>query len=209
MNRRLAFAAALLFSIALLPSARANSIAVTAAQRKVTAAESSAATLPAPANGEVYQFFVTTDSDLLVVYNVLVSGPAASQLFQNDLPTVPNDFPPPIDLAGPSKSADSFIDTPGTTARLGPDLPGDGVTGFGDFDNNGPQTNFQFAQLTVPAGVGGSFQFTVSILDTTRQGDFYAQSFQFPLVPIPEPASATLLIVGLVAVTRSRRRPRS
>src|SRR5688572_383245 len=85
--------------------------------REVTAAEAS---LGAPLNGDVYQFVVTTDADVLSINRVRVwdqlTGQPLNALHQHPLGHRWLDLlvPPP-----PTITADSFIETPGFGGRLG------------------------------------------------------------------------------------------
>ena len=55
----------------------------------------------------------------------------------------------------PNLDLDSWITTPGPTTLAGPSLPGDGTSIWSDTTDDGPQTNFKFADLTLPNGVSG------------------------------------------------------
>src|SRR5436853_1878479 len=64
----------------------------------------------------------------------------------------------------PELNADSWITTPSpTTSRLGPDLPGDGTTTFGNTTDDRPQNNSIIAQVTVPHLALFSFAGRISI----------------------------------------------
>jgi hypothetical protein len=214
MSRRLNFAYAVFTAYVSLaaPPADASSIDVWSTRRKVTSAEANSAEYPAPANGDVHEFFVTTDADILAFHTISITGDARSALYQNPLTIPPLNALLPVDWFErllervPSVGVDSFVDTPGTTSRLGADLPGDGLTLFGDLDNNGPQTAYRFARLTLPAGVSGVFNVTASILSTTQVGTPYAQTFSLPLVPIPEPTAGALALAAAAGFVARRRR---
>jgi hypothetical protein len=164
----------------------------------------------APACGVIFRYFVTTSHDILSVNQVLITGPAP---FQVAPPFGSNTEPPPPEFIAlrPSLLADSWITTPGVTSRLGPDMPGDGTSTWGDLTNDGPQTRFQFAQLTTPSGFG-RFQGRISLAGDTGPVAFpfdipapldYSCTFEC----VPEPSgwcSATIGIGLFLMWTRGR-----
>jgi len=174
--------------------------------RKVTGAEAGDVGGGAPANGDVYEFRVTTDGDILSVFGVSVDGAARGSLFNVPAPFGSNNEPPSpafIPLR-PALTADSWVSTPGTTSTLGEDLPGDGVnTTFGDLTNDGNQTDFLFARLTVPEGTMGVFRGSIAILGDN--GEPFNQAFSFAL-GIPEPATLALAGMGLIGFIALRRK---
>jgi hypothetical protein len=172
--------------------------------RGVSAAESGSATQPAPTNGDVFQFQVTTDGDILSVNNVQITLDGGATLFQNTFGDAGNANKPTagLEAAFPSITADTWLDTPGVGSRLGPDLPGDGTTTVGDTSNDGPQTNFIFAQITVPHLTKGTFSGRISIAGQ-QAGTIFDQPFSFA---IPEPASAAMAAFGLLGAIALRRR---
>jgi hypothetical protein len=97
---------------------------------------------------------------------------------------------------------DTWIDTPGVGARLGPDLPGDGTTTIGDTTNDGPVSDFVFAQLTVPHGHQFRFEGRISIAGQ-QPGTVFDQPFSF--TTIPEPASGWLAACALPFSCRNMR----
>ncbi len=179
-----------LFSVAQL---QAGSVTFSSSIRPVTAAEAGDG---APDGGTVYEFFVTTDLDILSIDRVFVT-PAAN-LYNNV--TFGSDVAPPnaaLIPVFPSLAADSFITTPGTTSSTG------GATPFLvpnsawlDTDSNGAQNNFKFAQLTFgPADAASwTFEGRVNLAGTA------VENFPFAFSAIPEPSSLVLLgscLVGL------------
>jgi hypothetical protein len=169
----------------------------------------------APLYGNVYQFAVTTDADILAIEQVSVIGHVGGQplttLYNHPLfdpSTVdPSQLPAVIALL-PSVGADSWIDTPGMTTRFGPDLPGGNGTSFGDISNNGPQNQFMFAQLTVPTSTGFTFSGRITIESTDNTGQTFSQPFVFTTFGYtsPEPSAIVLASLGFVGLSRRRRR---
>jgi MYXO-CTERM domain-containing protein len=72
----------------------------------------------------------------------------------------------------------------------------------GDLTNEGAQTNFVFAQITVPHNTKGTFTGRISIAGT-QPGTIFDQPFSFN---IPEPASALMAAFGLLGAVALRRR---
>jgi hypothetical protein len=194
-------------------AAHANQIATCGCYRNVTPAEIAAGV---PADAQIRKYFITTDSDILAFENLQITKfPVASVLYQHPFGDEQNANPPNPALVPffPALSADSWFDTPGLTSRLGPDLPGNGQTTFGDLSNDGPQTKFQFAQLTYsPAATSVGLTFRASINSTTNPGVPYSQDFSIedaltgPVLCIPEPASWALAIAAMFAFAKSARR---
>jgi len=182
-----------------------------AATRKVTPAERDAAVGGgAPADGDVYQFLVNTDGDILSINQVQITLQGGASLYQNTFGDAGNAEPgnPALIAVSPSLAVDSWITTPGVpTSRLGADLPGDGQTTFGDLTNNGAQTNFMFAQLTVPNGAQGTFTGRISIASTATPGEAFVQPFSFTL-GIPEPSTVVMGGMGLIGIVAAGLRRR-
>jgi hypothetical protein len=181
--------------------------------RRVTAEEVGGG---APMHGYVHQWRVTTDADILSVNNVQImwySGSAA--LYNNPFgdPSNANPGNPLLIPTFPALGVDSWITTPSpNTARLGPDLPGDGTTTFGDLQDNGPQTDFVFAQITLSEPAFMRFTGRISIASSNRPGEVYsvrfrADPYEVVVIPdIPEPTTQALAGLGLIAVAACRRR---
>ncbi len=187
--------------LAFATAAQAGSIDVT---RMITRVSTEAAAAGAPQNGVTGMFSVTTDGDILSVNNVMIELPAGVSLYNNT--TFGSNVEPPNPALIPiarDLEADSWISTPGATSLLGPDFPGDGTSTWGDLVDSGPQSNFKFATLSMPAQAKGWFNFRVSIADPTAEGGIYTESFR---LAIPEPASAGLLGMSLLGLASLRRR---
>jgi hypothetical protein len=195
--------------IAILASAVAVCLMATAAQaatvtfgghttRAVSTAEGTGG---APSGGSVNSYFVTTDADILSIGFVQITAP---NLYNNALGSNSGPAADAIIAAFPAAGADTYIDTPGATAILGVDLPGDGTanSAWGDTSDDGPRQNFKFAQITVPQGTGGVFRGQLTVAGATGPESF---NFELP-IPVPEPTSVGLASMGLLALAGLRRR---
>ncbi len=161
--------------------ALADSIDFRSAVRRVTALEASDG---APAGGVVYEHYVTTDADIVsigLVETNIISG----QLYDHPLSSAGESPRTSLQESFPGLSADSFITTPGPTQVSNIGSPMDGDTTFRDTEDNGPQTDFRFAQLTFPNGGGVSFSGQVSI---EGSAGVFAQPFSFLNLPIVQHA---------------------
>jgi hypothetical protein len=206
---RLLFAV-VLCGAALACTAAPADIVFTQGGRPASAAETGAAFDPVPAGSFVHQFFVTTDAntDILSVNQLVFNFDMA--IYQHDV-GVDNEPPNPLVFpAFPSMSADSYITTPGITAVGVPDDGDPPFTNgsiFFDTTNNGQQTNFLFAQLTLPALASGTFSGRVTVEGPVNTLTDYP--FSFTITAVPE-ASAFLLLGAVMlpvsAVLYVRRR---
>ena len=153
--------------------------------------------------GRIFDYFVTTDADILSIGQVEVVLGGTGELFQVAPPFGSNTTPPPqafIDL-NPALLADSWVTTPGATSLLGTDLPGDSsTTTFGDLSNDGPQTDFHYMRLTFPTGTFGFASGVVTIAGSTGP-----ESYPIPIC-FPEPSSLLLVCLGLGFVGSRRFR---
>lgn len=199
MRRLLAFA---LLTALTASSAAAATLSFRSEYRFPTAADIAAGV---PADLVAFDFFATTDADIVSVNNVLVRFYPDVELFQVPIPFGSNTMPaPPEFLAiNPALAFDSWITTPGITTLLGADLPGNGNSVWGDLSNDGPQTDFRFASLAFPASAFGTFEGRI-----TLNNNGAPQSFPFSarLGFFPEPATILLAGIGVVGLLALRRR---
>jgi hypothetical protein len=155
------------------------------------------------AGKKVYDFFVTTDSDILSVDNVIITGGGAS-LYQN---AAGSDVEPPNPLflpVFPALGADSWISTPGGTSTAGGGFPNDNSSWF-DSSDDGAQNNFQFARLTTSTP-SGTFAGRVNTLGPNSSVINTPFSLTFGAA-VPEPATLAmtgLALVGMVACSRRK-----
>jgi hypothetical protein len=143
--------------------------------------------------------YVTSDADILSIGFVKIES--TQPLYHH--PAGSNNSPPPEILvtAIPALGNDSWITTPGAnTSILGVDMPGDGTanSAWGDLTDDGPQTDFKFAQLTFPKGTVWRFTGNVTVA-----GSAGPESFNFNF--IPEPSTLGLTSFGLLVIARRRR----
>ncbi|MEQ8835851.1 MAG: PEP-CTERM sorting domain-containing protein, partial [Lacipirellulaceae bacterium] len=154
----------------------------------------------------VYDFFLSSDADILRVGNVFVELFSGSgQLYNSPLGS--NTAPPnPTFVAVfPALGADSWITTPGSvTATAGGSLGDDNASWF-DTSDDGPQQNFHFARLTAD-GVG-AFRGVVSVAGANGPESFpFNIIFSPPIMPFPEPTSLALFAIGLLSFAGNRCR---
>lgn len=157
-----------------------------------------------------YQFFVTTTGDILSVNDVEVNL-SAGTLYQTAAPFGSDtDNNAGFISFDAELEADTFFTTPGTTfllgdaftaATLGATFPAT----FGDTDDDGPQNNFYFGQLTLlPDAAGqilGDFTLEVAIDDNGSVSEAAASG-----ILIPEPTTAGIVgLMGLGLLARRRR----
>jgi hypothetical protein len=200
--------------VAGVPAANVNAATVSFGYPILASPSAAAIAAGVPANSSISKFYVTTDADILSVHQVQVT------LYGGQLYQVPPPFgsdteaPDPAFLAlNRALEADSWITTPGATSRLGggSGFPGDGTATWGDLTNDGPQTNFQFAQFTVVPGFGcGMFTARISVAGSVGPEILTFETY-FPSL-CPEPPSCALLALAAAAgsrIPRVRRRSRA
>jgi hypothetical protein len=171
-------------------------------------------TQPVPAGSFVHQFFVTTDANtaILSIDQLVFNFSDALYQFVGASDTEPPD--PFFVTLAPALGADSFLTTPGATAVITP-APGDpAFTNGSSFFTTPPapvgaQTNFLFAQLTLPALASGTFAGRINI--EGPPSTLTSHPFSFTITAIPE-ASAFLLLGAVLlpvsAVLYAKRRGR-
>jgi hypothetical protein len=164
--------------------------------------------LGGPTLGPIRSYYLTSDADVLSILSVRASIWPSGVLFQVDPPFGSNTEPPnPVFVAlNRALAYDCWITTPGSTTLTGADLPGDGTGAWSDTTNDGPQIEFQFAQLSSRPDAYISFSGVVRVA-----GEQGPEDFPFSFEEIPEPAGATLaaLALGLLVILTACPRQRS
>lgn len=158
----------------------------------------------APAGADVYRMYLTSDADVVSINNVMVSLDGGVDLYQVGPPFGSNTAAPdPAFIAfNRALEVDSFITTPGSTSLLGADLPGDGGSTWGDLSDNGAQTDFLFATMTMAGGTQGTFTGRIALNDAGTPVNF---PFEITF-GVPEPATFVLAGMGVLGLVAARRR---
>jgi hypothetical protein len=209
--KRLLFAV-VLCGAALACTAAPADVVFSQGGRFATAAETGAAVDPVPVGSFVHQFSVTTTTDI-IQFDELIFAFDTMALYQFDAIVDVDTEAPSSGLvaAFPSAGADSYLTTPGLTGVAGnPSEPFTNGNGFFDSSNDGPQSNFRFAQLTLPGLASGTFSGLIRV----RSDDglsVVTEPFSFTITAVPE-ASAFVLLGAIVlpvsAVLYAKRRGR-
>lgn len=152
------------------------------------------------AGKKIYEFRVTTDSDILSVDEVVIDLNGAT-LYQNAFGSDSEPPLPALVAAFPALSADTWITTPAPdTAIAGGGFANPGSSWF-DSTDNGAQANFLFARLTT-AGMG-TFSGRVNTLGPNGSVDNFGFSM---IIGIPEPATIAMAGMGLIGIVACSRR---
>ena len=171
-----------LISIAVLPATSQAATVEFSVSTSPVSAEAEAA--GAPAGGTIFDYFVTTDADILSVDQVLVDVSGGS-FFQVPPPFGSDTVAPDAAFLALNRAleADSWITTPGLTNLLGPGLDmTNGTSTFGDLSNDGPQTDFHFARFGMPPDATGTFSARVTVAGASGPESF-PLSFDLEVVP--------------------------
>ncbi len=152
------------------------------------------------AGRRIYNYFITTTSDILQFDSVRISGfglliPIYQNAFGADS-EAPN---PGFVTVFPALGADSYITTPGATSIAGAGF-GSPASAWFDTSNDGPVSNFLFAQLTTAGNALGRFNGKVQLQNANGP---VIVPFRLLIGNIPEPSglvlSSTLLCCALFA----------
>jgi hypothetical protein len=191
---------ALACTVLLPQSSLGASVTFSLANRPPSAAEIAGA--PELVGMTVWDLFLTSSGDVLSINEVTITlngTTNGSLLYQN---ATGSDVEPPNPLfvqVFPALGADSWITTPGGTSSAGGGFSSPAATWF-DSDNNGPQSQFQFARLTFSGTAVGSIVGNVAI-----PSDDGLTVVNIPINFVPEPACAYLGCMGFLALVALRR----
>lgn len=163
-----------------------------------------------------FKFFMDTTSDPLVIdVNLNVE---TGTLFNVPVAQLGSDVGPPnpaLLFAFPTLKADTYFTTPGATSLAGavPVNGDDDVFVIFDTVDSGPQSGFQFGQVTLIPNEEGMASATIrGTLQTAADPTPVFDNFEATLnvTPVPEPGSLALLsmagLFGLLSCRRRRKR---
>ena len=199
---------ALAAALVLLASHSADAANVQIEQRPI----SDAALFNDPMLSGAYSFRIVVDSDDDILSGRLTVDLSQGTIYQNAFGSDNAPPNPALVTAFPALDYDTYVNTPGPTTILAGSFDSDGTTNssptseaieFGDTTNNGPVADFTLAQITV-LPENGRIQglFRGEVFENIN-GEAVSTPFEGP-IPIPEPATAALLL-GLVPLLRRRR----
>jgi hypothetical protein len=160
-NKQISTTLLVLLSCIRSQAAVGGTVSVTRSTRQASAAE--IANDASLAGKTVFDFFLTTDGDILSISDVVITlngTTNGSRLYQNALNGDVEPPSPAFVAVFPALGVDSWISTPGGTSGAGGGFANANSAWF-DSDNNGPQNNFHFAGLTTSDN--GSFAFLINI----------------------------------------------
>lgn len=186
------------------------------------------------ADATVYDFFATTESDILLITFDQLQTDANATMYNHRLDTEESDSDPPVDALielYPAMAYDSYATTPGNTTEFvlgnaagltrdllgSPDVADDDELILFDTSDDGPQEMFQFARFTL---VGGDFiAFDGRISTSTPVGVNEPNRAAFNVsgrgtaltgaMLVPEPATPWFAAFAGMLFYLSRRRRRS
>ena len=144
---------------------------------------------PATSGKRIHTFSVTTDADILRVGDIFLEG--VTGIYQHPLGSQSEPPLPAFVAVFPSLGDDTWINTLGVTAIAGNSTDPFGTPNNSWFDtsNDGPVTQFQFAQITADVGPRGVFRGVISVAGANGTRSV---PFSFGINPVPEPGSACL-----------------
>jgi MYXO-CTERM domain-containing protein len=162
-----------------------------------------------PPNADIHEFLVTTDADILQIDQVALYLFPGTSLFQVPTASGGSDTERPSALfesLAPTLTADSWITTPGATSIAGNvnDPFGTPNNSWFDTTNDGPQSNFMFARVTLFGGLRwGYLSGRIQVAGAEGPESF---PFTLTLSVFPEPNSVIMGAMGLLGLVAVRRR---
>ena len=104
----------------------------------------------------------------------------------------------------PALAADTWLTTPGSTA-VADDAPflGPAQATHFDTDQNGAQTDFQFARITLVGDYEAQFTGSIQVASSPRP---ITQPFSFAMFKVPEPSGLGMLLTALLVGSATMRR---